>query len=51
MWMADVRWVRGLPGRRARAGGLSENDFIVAARMNAVSIDDLKAQKKARFWA
>ncbi len=30
------------------AGGLSQNDFIVASRMNDVDVKDLAAKKKAR---
>ena len=33
------------------AGGLTETDFIVAARINAISIKDLIPKPKARFWA
>lgn len=32
-------------------GGLTETDFIVAARMNAISVKDLMPKPKARFWA
>ena len=32
-------------------GGLTEADFIVAAKLNAVDVADLAAPKKARFWA
>lgn len=32
-------------------GGISENDFIVAAKVNQLSLTDLEAKKKARYWA
>ena len=35
----------------AALGGLSEADFIVAARVNAMDIAHLLPKKKARFWA
>ena len=31
--------------------GLSENDFILAAKINAIDISDLKKKKKKQFWA
>lgn len=35
------------------AGGLTENDFIVASRLNAVEseVGELLAKKRQRFWA
>jgi len=35
----------------AAAGGLTENDFIVAAHINDMDMTELLAKKKARFWA
>ena len=32
-------------------GGLTENDLILAAKVNAIIITDLLPKKKARFWA
>ncbi|GAX81768.1 hypothetical protein CEUSTIGMA_g9196.t1 [Chlamydomonas eustigma] len=32
-------------------GGLTENDFIIASRMNEVPVKDLIAKRKTRFWA
>lgn len=32
-------------------GGLTENDFIIAAKINEMSFADLLPPKKARFWA
>ena len=32
-------------------GGLTENDFIMAAKINAVEFGDLLPKKKPRFWA
>eukprot|EP01025_Chloroclados_australasicus_P051809 TRINITY_DN6037_c1_g1_i1.p1 TRINITY_DN6037_c1_g1~~TRINITY_DN6037_c1_g1_i1.p1 ORF type:complete len:214 (-),score=29.44 TRINITY_DN6037_c1_g1_i1:246-887(-) len=32
-------------------GGLSERDFVVAAKLNGLNVDDLLTPKKARFWA
>ena len=31
--------------------GLSENDFIMAAKINDINIDDLKPKRKQKFWA
>lgn len=31
--------------------GLTENDFIVAAKLNEMETADLELPKKARFWA
>ncbi len=37
---------------RARAaGGLTENDFILAAKINALQLADLLPKAKPRFWA
>jgi 4a-hydroxytetrahydrobiopterin dehydratase len=34
------------------AGGLTENDFIVASRLNEMAgVEDLLAKKRQRFWA
>jgi 4a-hydroxytetrahydrobiopterin dehydratase len=33
------------------AGGLTENDFIIAACINDLNVADLLAKRKARFWA
>lgn len=35
----------------AAAGGLTENDFIVAAHINAADLSELLQKRKARFWA
>jgi hypothetical protein len=35
----------------AAAGGLTENDFIVAAHINDLDLTELLAKRKARFWA
>lgn len=32
-------------------GGLTENDFIVAAKINDLEISDLLSKKKTQFWA
>ncbi|CAK0784236.1 hypothetical protein CVIRNUC_007440 [Coccomyxa viridis] len=32
-------------------GGLSENDFIMAAKINAIPVADLQPKAKPRFWA
>ncbi|KAK9832005.1 hypothetical protein WJX81_007888 [Elliptochloris bilobata] len=32
-------------------GGLTENDFIMAAKINALEVADLLPKKKPRFWA
>ena len=37
--------------RTAAVGGLTENDFIVAAKLNEMATADLEPPKKARFWA
>jgi hypothetical protein len=34
-----------------RAGGLTENDFIIADRINSTDLTELLAKRKARFWA
>lgn len=33
------------------AGGLTENDFIVAAKINELELSDLMPPKRVRFWA
>jgi 4a-hydroxytetrahydrobiopterin dehydratase len=33
------------------AGGVTENDFILAAKLNAIDAADLSPPKRARFWA
>jgi hypothetical protein len=33
------------------AGGLTENDFIVAAHINELDVTELLQKRKARFWA
>ena len=33
------------------AGGLTDNDFIMAARINAIYVKDLLPKPKPRFWA
>lgn len=33
------------------AGGLTENDFIVAAHINNLDLTELLTKRKARFWA
>ena len=33
------------------AGGLSENDFIIAAKLNNIPVADLQPKAKPRFWA
>lgn len=35
----------------AAKGGLTENDFIVAAHINDLDVSDLLQKRKARFWA
>jgi len=37
--------------RATCAGGLTENDFIVAAHINQLDVSDVVAKKKARYWA
>jgi len=37
--------------RARRAGGLTENDFILAAKINALQLADLLPKAKPRFWA
>lgn len=32
-------------------GGLTENDFIMAAKINALDLRDLLPKAKPRFWA
>eukprot|EP01026_Neomeris_dumetosa_P065290 TRINITY_DN62623_c0_g1_i1.p1 TRINITY_DN62623_c0_g1~~TRINITY_DN62623_c0_g1_i1.p1 ORF type:complete len:213 (-),score=28.74 TRINITY_DN62623_c0_g1_i1:189-827(-) len=32
-------------------GGLSERDFVLAAKINGLEVDDLLPPKKQRFWA
>jgi len=32
-------------------GGLSINDFIVAARVNQLKLEELQPKRKARYWA
>ncbi|KAK9908422.1 hypothetical protein WJX75_007648 [Coccomyxa subellipsoidea] len=32
-------------------GGLTENDFIMAAKINKLNVSDLTPKPKARFWA
>lgn len=34
-----------------RPGGLTENDFIVAAHINCLNVAELLPKRKARFWA
>ena len=33
------------------AGGLTENDFIMASKINALEVSDLMPKAKQRFWA
>lgn len=33
------------------AGGLTENDFIMASLINSVDLTDLKKKEKPKFWA
>jgi len=33
------------------AGGLTENDFIMASKINALEVSDLMPKKKQKFWA
>lgn len=33
------------------AGGLTENDFILAAKISDLEVGDLMPKKKAKFWA
>ena len=33
------------------AGGLTQNDFILASKINAMDFSDLVPKKKAKFWA
>jgi hypothetical protein len=37
--------------RSCRAGGLTENDFIVASKVNDLSFADLLPKRRQRFWA
>jgi 4a-hydroxytetrahydrobiopterin dehydratase len=32
-------------------GGLTENDFIMAAKINEIPLDDLLPKRKPQFWA
>lgn len=32
-------------------GGLSENDFVVACKINAMNVKDFLAKKKPKYWA
>ena len=32
-------------------GGLTENDFIMAAKINDIDVADLKKKPKQKFWA
>merc|ERR1712098_325587 len=32
-------------------GGLTENDFILAAKINEIDVSDLTPKKKPKFWA
>jgi len=33
------------------AGGLTENDFIMASKINALEVSDLMPKAKQKFWA
>ena len=33
------------------AGGLTENDFIMAAKINMIEAADLMPKKKKQYWA
>ena len=33
------------------AGGITENDLVVAAKINEVNFKDILQQKKVRYWA
>ena len=33
------------------AGGLTENDFIMASKINGLELSDLMPKKKQKFWA
>jgi 4a-hydroxytetrahydrobiopterin dehydratase len=33
------------------AGGLTENDFIIASKINDLDLADLLPKKKPKFWA
>jgi hypothetical protein len=33
------------------SGGLTENDFIIAALINDIDLSQLLQKRKARFWA
>ncbi|MEW5302730.1 MAG: hypothetical protein WDW36_005483 [Sanguina aurantia] len=46
---AHVRSLRPLVD--TAAGGLTLNDFIVAAKVNQLKLTDMLEKKKARFWA
>ena len=48
LWAVELCGVTTLPGC---AGGLSENDFIVAAKINALEMEDVLKPKRAKFWA
>lgn len=40
-----------LPARPLTAGGLTENDFILAAKINDLEFGDLMPPRKQKFWA
>ncbi len=54
-WRAPVTKLEGaLPGcsqPEPSAGGLTENDFIMASKINQLSVSDLMPKKKQKFWA
>lgn len=54
MHIIVCEWVQGSESWSAcvcLAGGLTENDFILAAKINALSFVDLLPKKKPKFWA
>ena len=49
-----VRWEALHAARNMRlmlAGGLTENDFIMASKINSLELSDLMPKKKQKFWA
>lgn len=42
---------RLLPRGSCATGGLTDNDFIVAAKVNELKLSDLLPKRKARYWA
>lgn len=52
MYRADVEGDELVVELRTEAmGGVTQSDFILAARLNQIDLSDLKAAKKRQFWA